>query len=146
MVNYWYYERVRREDETVSITHQITEGTVQDGVVRFVYNGAMEDLGETPSGKMITDSDEETFVYLFEEGEAYQTIHFTQAVWPLMQQLVEEEMNDPILDCTDGEVILQGFTEELNMLIFNIEGNSNYGENFMIAVEQAFERTLKAIS
>ena len=39
---------------------------------------------------------------------------------------------------------LDGFIEELTMLIYNIEGNNNYGEAFSSAVELAFEEVLKS--
>lgn len=127
------------------IEHQITQGQLKEGVVCFLYEGESKSLGEKPSGKMITDSDACCFVYLFEDGEDYRYIHFTKEVWPLMQHLVEVE-EDPVLECADCTIEMTGFTEELTMLIFNIEGNGNYGEKFMLAVEQAFEKTLKQTS
>jgi hypothetical protein len=43
----------------------------------------------------------------------------------------------------ENTVSLNGFIEELTMLIYNIEGNNNYGEAFSSAVESAFEEILK---
>jgi hypothetical protein len=37
---------------------------------------------------------------------------------------------------------LINFQDELNALIFNIEGNHNYGEDFSTAVEEAFAEIL----
>ncbi|REB09559.1 hypothetical protein DVB69_01745 [Sporosarcina sp. BI001-red] len=128
------------------IEHRITEGQLKKEIVCFTYEGTMRMLGDSPSGKMITDSDALSFVYLFEDGEEYQYLHFTKQVWPLMQQLIEIDNGDPILECEDGSIQLSGFTEELIMLVFNIEGNGNYGEEFMLAVEQAFEETLQQTS
>lgn len=128
------------------IEHRITEGRLKEGTVCFTYNGTENTLGDSPSGKMITDSDALSFVYLFEDGEEYRYLHFTQRVWPLMQQLIEMENGDPVIECEDGTVRLIGFTEELTMLVFNIEGNGNYGEEFMLAVEQAFKKTLQQTS
>ena len=57
---------------------------IQNGAeIRFLLTKTPEHPIGTPSGKMITDSDEITFVYLLEEEEGYSHIHFTQAVWPL---------------------------------------------------------------
>ncbi|WP_432354693.1 hypothetical protein [Sporosarcina sp. A2] len=125
------------------IEHLITQGQLKDGVISFTYNGTTQMLGERASGKMITDSDACNFVYLFEDGETYQYVHFTEDVWPLMQQLIEQNNGDPLLKCENGTVQLTGFTEELTMLIFNIEGNGNYGEAFMLAVEETFQKTLQ---
>ncbi len=128
------------------IEHQITEGHLKESVSCFTYNETAKTLGDIPSGKMITDSDALSFVYLFEDGEAYRYLHFRQEVWPLMQQLIEQNNGDPLLECKDGDILLSGFREELTMLIFNIEGNGNYGEEFMLAVEQAFHKTLQQTS
>ncbi|WP_052245751.1 hypothetical protein [Sporosarcina sp. ZBG7A] len=128
------------------IEHRITEGQLKEGTVCFTYDGTTKMLGDSPSGKMITDSDALSFVYLFEDGEEYQYLHFTQEVWALMQQLIEMDNGDPLIESEDGSVQLIGFTEELMMLIFNIEGNGNYGEEFMLAVEQAFKQTLQQTS
>ncbi|MGG0644256.1 hypothetical protein ABE021_09965 [Sporosarcina gallistercoris] len=125
------------------IEHRITEGQLKDGTVYFTYGGTENTLGHSPAGKMITDSDALSFVYLFEDGEEYRYLHFTQQVWPLMQHLIESDNGDPFIECEDGCVQLIGFTEELTMLVFNIEGNGNYGEEFMLAVEQAFKETLQ---
>lgn len=128
------------------IEHQITEGCIKEGSVCFTYDGLGHTLGDSPSGKMITDSDALSFVYLFENGEEYQYLHFTQNVWPLMQQLIEMDNGDPVIECQDGTIQLIGFTEELTMLVFNIEGNGNYGEEFMLAVEHTFKKTLQQTS
>ena len=50
---------------------------------------------------------------------------------------------DPVLSWNDGDINLTGFKEELTMLIFNIEGNDNYGEEFSSAVELAFSTILQ---
>lgn len=128
------------------IEHQINEGQLREGTICFTFSGTVKQLGDSPSGKMITDSDALSFVYLFEDGEEYRYLHFTQQVWPLMQQLIELDSGDPFIECKDGTVQLIGFTEELTMLIFNIEGNGNYGEAFVLAVEQAFKETLQQLS
>lgn len=98
-----------------------------------------------PSGKMITDSEKMSFVYLLDEEEGYGQIHLTQAVWPLMVAALGSDA-DPLLSLGEGQSIpLTGFREELEMLIFNIEGNNNYGEAFSTAVEQAFAEKLQSI-
>lgn len=95
-----------------------------------------------PSGKMITDSEAHSFVYLLDEDEGYGQLHFTQDVWPMMAASLLAS-SDPIISY-DGETIeLTSFKEELTMLIFNIEGNHNYGEAFSKAVEEAFADLLK---
>ena len=94
-----------------------------------------------PAGKMITDSEKMTFVYLLDEEEEYGYIHFPQAVWPLMVDALKED-KDPVISYNDERLPLIGFVEELTMLIYNIEGNDNYGTKFSTAVEKTFAEIL----
>ena len=50
---------------------------------------------------------------------------------------------DPVLQIGEQRIVLEKFKEELEMLIFNIEGNDNYGTDFAQAVENAFKEILK---
>jgi hypothetical protein len=96
----------------------------------------------TPAQKMITDSEELAFVYLLDNNEGYTYIHFPKDTWPYMAKALETG-NDPYLMVNDEKLQMPGFVEELTMLIYNIEGNDNYGEAFTTAVEQEFEAFLE---
>lgn len=126
----------------------LTEIRIDNGVrngdeIRFQFPNKPESSLGTPAGKMITDSEKITFVYLLDESEGYGHIHFTQAVWPLMVAALNSD-TDPTVFWEEQSMILTGFREELEMLIFNIEGNNNYGEKFSSAVEQAFAEKLQS--
>lgn len=117
---------------------------IQNGQeILFLLDEKMNAPKGVPSGKMITDSDEMSFVYLFESQDDYEPIHFTQAVWPLMVKTLQGKA-EPVLAWKDGTVPLEGFLDELQMLIYNIEGNGNYGEEFSSAVEEAFSVILQS--
>ena len=75
---------------------------------------------------MITDSDSLSFVYLLEDETGYHYVKFGQEVWPLLVNTLKAE-DDPTLQFGNIELTLHKFKEELEMLIFNIEGNDNYG-------------------
>jgi Family of unknown function (UPF0738) len=125
----------------VSIQNQIDSG-IQDGEeIRFLLDETADQPQGIPSGKMITDSDDLSFVYLLEVEKGYRQLHFTQAVWPLMVDVLKSGV-DPVLAWKDEVIRLSGFKDELSMLIYNIEGNDNYGEAFSSAVEQAFHDIL----
>lgn len=124
------------------IQNRIESGIQNDTEIRFLLTETPERPHGTPSGKMITDSDEFSFVYLLEDEEGYSQIHFTQAVWQLMVKALKSDSN-PVLSWGEETLILTGFKDELTMLIFNIEGNNNYGEAFSSAVEQAFSELLQ---
>ena len=128
----------------MSIQHQIDSGIRDGEQIRFLLDETADQPQGVPSGKMITDSEDLSFVYLLEVEEGYRHLRFTQAVWPLMVDVLKSDI-DPELSWRDEVMSLPGFKDELTMLIYNIEGNDNYGEAFSSAVEQAFHDILKQV-
>jgi len=122
----------------------IDSGVQNDKEIRFYLTKMPESSLGIPAGKMITDSEKMTFVYLLDEEGGYGQLHFPQTVWPLMVVALDADA-DPLLSLDEQLIPLTGFKEELEMLIFNIEGNNNYGEAFSTAVEQAFAEKLQSI-
>ncbi|WP_172369888.1 hypothetical protein [Sporosarcina jiandibaonis] len=121
----------------------INSGTQNGPVITFPILEKLKTQTLIPSGKMITDSEKMTFVYLVDEEEQYGQLHFEQAVWPLLVESIKLH-KDPVITYNENTILLNGFIEELTMLIYNIEGNNNYGEAFSSAVESAFEEILKS--
>nr|WP_232337135.1 hypothetical protein [Lysinibacillus timonensis] len=95
-----------------------------------------------PARQVIADSDHMAFVYLIEEGDNYSYIRFTQEFWPQLVESVLGEYN-PFLKIGNESRELEGFRDELLTLVYNIEGNDNYGEEFVKAVEESFEQILQ---
>lgn len=126
----------------MNIKNRIDSGLRNDEKILFLAAEQAEKPRGIPSGKMITDSDNLSFVYLLEVEEGYEQLHLTQAVWPLMVEVLTTNL-DPVLSWKDELIALPGFKDELTMLIYNIEGNDNYGEAFSSAVEQAFSSILQ---
>lgn len=120
----------------------IENGIQEEKEIRFSLPETATVPVGTPAGTMITDSEKMTFVYLLDEADGYGHIHFTQKVWPLMVTALKQQ-TDPVILQQGEKLILQGFIDELTMLIFNIEGNHNYGEIFTSAVEEAFAEILQ---
>ncbi|MBO0585996.1 hypothetical protein [Sporosarcina sp. E16_8] len=126
----------------MNIKNRIDSGLRNDEQILFIVAEQVEKPHGIPSGKMITDSDNLSFVYLLEAEEGYEHLHFTQAVWPLMVDVLTTNLN-PMISWKDELISLPGFKDELTMLIYNIEGNDNYGEAFSSAVEKAFSSILQ---
>ncbi|WP_399628465.1 hypothetical protein [Sporosarcina sp. SG10008] len=126
----------------MNIKNRIDSGLRNDEQILFLVAEQAEQPQGIPAGKMITDSDNLSFVYLLEVEAGYEHLHLTQAVWPLMVDVLTTNL-DPVLSWKDEIIPLPGFKDELTMLIFNIEGNDNYGEAFSSAVEQAFSSILQ---
>lgn len=124
------------------ITYNVLSGVQLENDIRFTLEVLPNNPQLKAAGQMITDSDSMAFIYLLEDEIGYHYLKFGQEVWPLLVNTLKA-VKDPSLQIGDKELILQGFKEELNMLIFNIEGNDNYGGDFSRAVEEAFSEILQ---
>ncbi|WP_252502453.1 hypothetical protein [Sporosarcina sp. Marseille-Q4943] len=127
------------------IQNRVIKGQENGNEIQFLLDEKAERPSGTPAKKMITDSDEHAFVYLMDIDAGYTYIHFPKDTWPYMAKALQTG-NDPVLIWHDEELPLPGFVEELTMLVYNIEGNDNYGEAFTTAVEQEFEAFLQDIN
>ncbi len=96
-----------------------------------------------PAGQLLTDSDNLAFIYLVEEGEGYSYLQLPQQLWPQLVELLKSNRN-PYLLIDQERIELINFTDELQMLVFNIEGNDNYGNEFVEAVETTFAEILQS--
>ncbi|MCM3386544.1 hypothetical protein LG296_05210 [Ureibacillus chungkukjangi] len=116
---------------------------------QFVHNELHLSLNENqneiqiqPAGQVLTDSDHLAFIYLVEEVGEYSYLYLPDDLWPALVRVLQSEQN-PYLILNEQKIELENFTEELTMLLFNIEGNENYGKTFVEAVETAFTEILK---
>lgn len=125
------------------ITFQVQSGVQLENDIRFTLEDVPQELTIKAGGQMITDSDSLAFVYLLEGETEYHYLKFGQDVWPLLVSTLKA-VQDPVLQIGDKRIVLEKFKEELEMLIFNIEGNDNYGADFAQSVENAFNEILKA--
>lgn len=95
-----------------------------------------------PAEQVLTDSDNLAFIYIVIENDEYSYIQFPKNVWPELLKIVQNK-DKIFLKCGNEKLELVNFVDELEMLLFNIEGNGNYGEDFVKAVESIFEPILK---
>lgn len=109
----------------------------------LILNEKVGNLHFQPANQVIADSDDFAFVYLVDTGDAYSYIRFPQVIWPQLVGILQRE-KDPMLTWGDQSMTLNGFYEELKMLVYNIEGNNNYGAEFSSAVEEAFALFLRS--
>ncbi|MEG0260391.1 MAG: hypothetical protein RR595_06665 [Lysinibacillus sp.] len=93
------------------------------------------------ASQVIADSDNCAFIYLLDSGEDYHYLHLPPAIWPQLVHILQLEQN-PYLKVNGDVIELTNFFEELQMLVYNIEGNYNYGEKFVKAVEESFQAIL----
>lgn len=95
-----------------------------------------------PTGQVLTDSDNLAFVYLVVENDEYSYIQFPKNIWPTLLEIVQNKQKI-VLQCGNEKMELIDFVNELEMLLFNIEGNGNYGDVFVHTVETIFEPIFK---
>lgn len=125
------------------ITYNVFSGIQLENDIRFTLEGIPNNPQLKAAGQMITDSESFAFIYLLEDETGYHYLKFGQEVWPLLVNTLKA-VDDPSVQIGEKELTLHGFKEELNMLIFNIEGNDNYGADFTKAVEDTFSEFLQA--
>lgn len=109
--------------------------------LHFSLNENLNRIQIQPAGQVLADSDNLAFIYLVEEEDGYSYLQIPQTLWPELVQLVKLN-RDPYLVLKDEKMVLTNFTEELNALLYNIEGNDNYGNEFVVAVETTFKEIL----
>lgn len=124
-------------------TYIVKSGVQNENDIRFLLQEDPTNQEVKAAGQLITDSDENAFVYLMDDSDGYTYVLFPKTVWPLLAVTLGAD-KDPVLVWGKTDIVLDNFREELNMLIFNIEGNHNYGEEFANAVEEAFKEQLAA--
>lgn len=93
--------------------------------------------GIEPEGRMLVDSDGEAFVYLLAHKDEYVQLRFEEPTWEILNTYRKEEW--PVYVKTGIKPIkLEDFWTEFDFLLDNIEGNHNYGKEFVEKVEQVF--------
>lgn len=122
-------------------TYTVDSGVQNGSDIRFLLQENPVDHDVKAAGQIITDSDGQAFVYLMDDSDGYTYIRFPKTVWPLLAASLGAD-KEPVLGWGQTDILLDQFREELSMLIFNIEGNHNYGEEFSSAVEEAFKEQL----
>jgi hypothetical protein len=122
-------------------TYIIDSGVQNGSDIRFLLQENPQENEVKAGGQLITDSDNYAFIYLMDVVDGYIYVQFPKTVWPLLAASLDAD-KEPVLTWGQSEFSLDNFREELSMLIFNIEGNHNYGEEFSSAVEEAFKEQL----
>ncbi|MFA9555799.1 hypothetical protein ACERII_00630 [Evansella sp. AB-rgal1] len=94
-----------------------------------------------PQGQILVDSDKRTFVYILEDEESFVHLRFSSEIWNELAEVRKKELSVQavFLYQSDNVVVpLDNFLVELNFILDNIRGNSNYGDEMLDAVESYF--------
>lgn len=84
-------------------------------------------------GQMLVDSDNYGFAYLLDDGQSYDYLIFVQETWCMLHENRGKKL------IVNDDLVLEHFQEELDYILENVEGNNNYGKEFVSAVEETFD-------
>ncbi|WP_226658544.1 hypothetical protein [Pseudalkalibacillus hwajinpoensis] len=128
----------QRGEVFVPQQYYIITGELTDHTLTFGLNENVDLSVYTATGNMLVDSDSLSFVYLLDGGEGYTYIRFQEEVWPMLANVLKQDVSVTVTSEEGSTLELVDIKEELGYLIENIKGNSNYGEEMNQAVEKAF--------
>lgn len=93
--------------------------------------------GLIPAEQILVDSDNFSFIYLMEDKEDYTYIVLPEQIWNLIKTAGHDKA--PVfLTNNNQEIELINFHDELEYVVSNIMGNSNYGREMVTKVEGIF--------
>ncbi|BCB03053.1 hypothetical protein [Bacillus sp. KH172YL63] len=93
--------------------------------------------GASAAGQIIADSDQYAFVYLAEKEDEYIYLYLDESLWPQLKTALSDKAA-VIAKGGENKLELDSFTDELDYLVDNIEGNGNYGDEMVKKVESVF--------
>ncbi|WHY78995.1 hypothetical protein QNH20_07640 [Neobacillus sp. WH10] len=93
--------------------------------------------GLVPGEQILVDSEQYSFIYLMEGQKDYSFIVLTEDIWPILKNAKVQEI--PVwVTFKEEQTELINFHDELEYVISNIKGNSNYGNEMVAKVEGIF--------
>ncbi|MBU8906905.1 hypothetical protein [Desertibacillus haloalkaliphilus] len=96
-------------------------------------------LADMQAGEqMLADSDQLAFIYLLEQDNQFVYLSLPKEIWSELQLARQNEATVVLMGTDEKSLELTTFLQELDYLIENIEGNSNYGEEMVASVEEQF--------
>jgi hypothetical protein len=87
--------------------------------------------------RVLADSDRLAFIYILESSDEYVYVSISNQFWPELKKVLTNHSSVSLL-INDHPIVLEGIEEELQELISNIKGNSNYGDKMVNEVESVF--------
>lgn len=137
--NWWDYVKIKRimEVEKMGKKVHVTSAKIANNKLVLNVDENIEFKNVVAKEQMLVDSDHISFVYILEVNEEFTYIVIPEAIWPTLKMAIEKSFT-PVLFNQKEALPLPMFYEELEYLIDNIRGNSNYGEAMVEKVENTF--------
>jgi len=109
----------------------------EDGLFLLIDDTKMDLEQCHEVGTMIADSDQGSLLYILEENEEFVYVTVPYEYWSDLKKANDQNLN-VFLKVGEKSLSLNNWNEELTYLIQNVEGNFNYGEEFVKQVQSAF--------
>ncbi|BCU51922.1 uncharacterized protein UPF0738 [Staphylococcus auricularis] len=109
----------------------VNEMKVKDNQILCYTDKSTE--GFTEAGQMLVDSDNYGLAYILDDGQSYSYLIFVRETWSMLHENKGKQI------VVNDDLVLEQFDNELDYILENIEGNSNYGKEFVQEVETIFE-------
>jgi hypothetical protein len=93
--------------------------------------------------RMLVDSDGLAFVYILEDESQFYYLTFEQNSWFELYEAYKIDLPLVVELGNNNLIELSQLHAELDFLLENIEGNSNYGEELETAVREVFLKTVE---
>ena len=116
----------------------ITSTEIRQEEIYLLSESHFDIIALKPMEQMLVDSDNLSFIYIMDDESDYTYISIPSFVWPELRKALEKNLK-VFLENQGSRVCLPNFLEELQYLIENIKGNSNYGAQMVENVEKNFD-------
>ncbi|WP_042356463.1 hypothetical protein [Bacillus rubiinfantis] len=113
----------------------VSTASITDTKLRLEISEPLQGL--KPGGQILVDSEQYSFVYLMEDKDDYTYIVIPEHTWLEIKTALDTSLS-VWLTGPDQSIELVNFQDELDYIISNIKGNSNYGNDMVAKVEEIF--------
>jgi len=119
----------------IVLTHEVV---LEDSRLNLKIKSSDVDLSQAVEvGTLIADSDNASLLYIIEEKEDFVYISIPSSFWNEINSAYIKEL--PVyLNSEIGEMELENWQFELSTFLENVEGNFNYGQEFVEKVNVVF--------
>ncbi|MFB7139586.1 hypothetical protein ACFCYN_08050 [Gottfriedia sp. NPDC056225] len=114
-------------------------GTIinEDGLFLLIDQSKLNLEQCSEVGTMIADSDESSLLYIIEEKEEFVYVTVPFEYWSDLKKASDQNIN-VFLKVDEENMALNSWNDELSYLVQNVEGNFNYGEEFVKQIQSVF--------
>jgi hypothetical protein len=134
------YDKIKKimEVEKMSKKILVTDAKIENDELLLYTDIETEMTRFAATGQMLVDSDQLSFIYIVDHEDGYQYVTIPEASWSVIQRGLQAGHEVFLTNVGDNKLKLESFRGEMEYLIENITGNSNYGEEMVTKVEQVF--------